>query len=327
MSDHEMTFSKMPLDRCSSLRKDKDWLNTQRTSSDSYFIPVWRGNYFFVENKLLQLSYYELTQSKGNLASKQSIFLGLENNEPTKENSDSIKGKSALFVVDCSQYPEDKVNDLFTQHCELVEFRKSITLLSIRQSATLSYGKSLSHWHNSNQYCGYCGQPSFADECGHSRKCGNEQCSKETFPRTDPVVIMLVEYQPENGPAQCLLAQHHHSKYQVVSTLAGFVDPGETLEEAVIREVKEEAGIDVEGVTYLASQPWPFPGSLMTGFFAKAINNEINIDDDELVDAQWYTAAQVREFDNWGDDGDNIQIPRKESIARYLIEQWLAKQP
>ncbi len=166
-----------------------------------------------------------------------------------------------------------------------------------------------------------------ADERGHSRKCTNEVCSKETFPRTDPVVIMLVEYQPENGPAQCLLAQHHHSKYQVVSTLAGFVDPGETLEEAVIREVKEEAGVDVESVTYLASQPWPFPGSLMTGFFAKAINNTINIDDDELVDAQWYTAAQVRQFDNWGDDGDNIQIPRKESIARYLIERWLAEQP
>jgi NAD+ diphosphatase len=320
MRDHEMTFSKMPLDRCSSLRKDKKWLNRQLESNASYIIPIWRGNYFFTENKLLQLSYLEFSQTKGDLVSKQPIFLGLE-------NQGAFKGECAVFVIDCSEYSQEDLHDLFAINCELVEFRKSIALLSTGQSAILSYGKSLSHWHNSNQFCGYCGQPSITDECGHSRKCSSEDCSKEVFPRTDPVVIMLVEYQPKNGPAQCLLAQHHHSKYQVVSTLAGFVDPGETLEEAVIREVKEEAGVDVEAVTYLASQPWPFPGSLMTGFFAKAINNVINIDQDELVDAQWYTAAQVREFDNWGDEGDNIQIPRKESIARYLIEQWLKMQP
>ncbi|MFT5758473.1 MAG: NAD+ diphosphatase [Alteromonadaceae bacterium] len=323
MSADEMTFSKMPLDRCSSLRKDKKWLKIQFTSSDSYFIPIWRGHYFFVENKLLKLSYYELAQLKENVVRKQSIFLGIE-------NESSFKKKSAVFILDCSDYPEDKINDLFAQNCEHLEFRKSIALISTRQSAILSYGKSLSHWHNSNQYCGYCGQPSIADGCGHSRKCSSEACNKEAFPRTDPVVIMLVEYQPEHGPAQCLLAQHHRShraSYQVVSTLAGFVDPGETLEEAVIREVKEEAGVDVESVTYMASQPWPFPGSLMIGFFAKAINNVINIDDEELIDAHWYTAEQVRQFDNWGDEGDNIQIPRKESIARYLIEQWLAEQP
>jgi len=320
MRDHDMTFSKMPLDRCSSLRKDKSWLDTQLKSNASCIIPIWRGNYFFVENRLLQLSYHELTKTKTSLLNKQLIFLGLESRDSNKE-------KQAVFITDCSDHSQEELHDLFTANCELIEFRKSIALLSTSQSAILSYGKSLSHWHNSNQYCGYCGQPSITDECGHSRKCSNDECSKETFPRTDPVVIMLVEYQPENGPKQCLLAQHHHSKYQVVSTLAGFVDPGETLEEAVIREVKEEAGVDVEGVTYLASQPWPFPGSLMTGFFAKAINNVINIDNDELVDAQWYTAEQVRQFDNWGDEGDNIQIPRKESIARYLIEQWLKMQP
>ena len=320
MSDHEMTFSKMPLDRCSSLRKDKNWLLNQIKSKNSIFIPIWRGNYFFVENKLLQLNYHELELSAENLTRKPFIFLGLEDRL-------SSQGNYAFFVIDCSEYQEEKLSDLFTKNCQLIEFRKSITLLSAHQAAILSYAKSLSHWHHSNQFCGFCGQPSIADCCGHSRKCTNEACAKETFPRTDPVVIMLVEYQPKNGPAQCLLAQHHHSNYQVVSTLAGFVDPGETLEEAVTREVKEEAGVDVSDVTYIASQPWPFPGSLMIGFFAKAINNEINIDNDELVDAQWFTAQQVRQFDNWGDEGGNIQIPRKESIARYLIEQWLAKQP
>jgi len=320
MSDHQMTFSKMPLDRCSSQRKDKSWLASQIQSGTSLFIPIWRGSYFFVENKLLQFSFRELEQSQANLSMKPFTFLGLEESPASRE-------KNALFVVDCSEYSEDKLSDMFPQNCQLVEFRKSITLLSASQAAILSYGKSLSHWHNSNKFCGFCGQSSIADDCGHSRKCSNEVCNKEAFPRTDPVVIMLVEYQPENGPAQCLLAQHHHSKYQVVSTLAGFVDPGETLEEAVTREVKEEAGVDVSDVTYMASQPWPFPGSLMIGFFAKAISNEINIDNDELVDAQWFTAQQVRKFDNWGDEGGNIQIPRQESIARYLIEQWLLEQP
>jgi len=320
MNDHHMTFSKMPLDRCSSLRKDKSWLASLQKDKSSIFIPIWRGNYFFVDDKLLQLNVDELTQLPKNITKKAIIFLGLE-------GSSSAQDKCAVFVIDCSEYAQENLNSLFSDKCQLIEFRKSIALLSASQAAILSYGKSLSHWHNANQYCGHCGQASIAEHNGHSRKCSNEECAKDAFPRTDPVVIMLVEYQPENGPAQCLLAQHHHSNYQVVSTLAGFVDPGETLEEAVAREVNEEAGVEVTDVTYMASQPWPFPGSLMIGFFAKAINNEINIDHDELVDAQWFTAEQVRKFDNWGDEGGNIQIPRKESISRYLIEQWLAKQP
>ena len=148
MSDHQMTFSKMPLDRCSSQRKDKSWLASQIQSGTSLFIPIWRGSYFFVENNLLQLSYHELTQVNGNLTSKQPIFLGLE-------SKNSFQEKRAVFVIDCSEYSQEKLHDLFSINCELVEFRNSIALLSTSQSAILSYGKSLSHWHNSNQYCGY----------------------------------------------------------------------------------------------------------------------------------------------------------------------------
>ena len=136
-----------------------------------------------------------------------------------------------------------------------LDFRMCLPLLTSRDASILAYGKALSYWHVHHQFCGFCGHKSLAYEGRHIRRCQNENCHKESYPRTDPAVIMLVEYQPENGPAKCLLAQHHKISSQVVSTLAGFVDLGESLEEAVIREVQEEAGIEVSDVTYMASQP------------------------------------------------------------------------
>jgi NAD+ diphosphatase len=146
-----------------------------------------------------------------------------------------------------------------------------------------------------------------------------------TFPRTDPAVIMLVEHRPESGPSRCLLARNARFPSRMMSTLAGFVDPSESLEETVEREVYEESGIQVTNVTYQASQPWPFPSSIMLGFHALALTTEIRIDSIEIEEAGWFSAEQLGNFGEWGDAGDGYCLPRKDSIARYLIETWMAE--
>jgi NAD+ diphosphatase len=135
---------------------------------------------------------------------------------------------------------------------------------------------------------------------------------------------MLVTYTPaENAPALCLLGKSPNWPDGVFSTLAGFVEPGETLEMAVRREVKEETSIITQDVRYVASQPWPFPRSIMLGFEAIATSTEISCDPDELEDAQWFTREQIKTFGSWGDQTDGYKLPRRDSIARHLIERWL----
>jgi NAD+ diphosphatase len=145
-----------------------------------------------------------------------------------------------------------------------------------------------------------------------------------TFPRTDPAVIMLVEHWPKSGSPMCLLARNARFPSRLMSTLAGFVDPSESLEETVIREVYEESGIEVANVVYQASQPWPFPSSIMLGFRALALTTEIRIDEIEIEEAGWFAAEELCSFGEWGDAGEGYCLPRKDSIARYLIESWVA---
>ena len=151
------------------------------------------------------------------------------------------------------------------------------------------------------------------------RQCTNEDCRHPTFPRTDPAVIMLVENRPGPGePARCLLGNHSKWAHGNFSTLAGFVEPGETLEEAVAREVLEEVGVEVADVRYQASQPWPFPASLMLGFRARALTFNIDTNSDELEEARWFTRDQIARFPDKG-----LRLSRKDSISYNLIKDWL----
>lgn len=315
----------MSLSRMSDKRKSTTWLKQQLTNETSSFIPCWKQEYFFNNQKLVTLS-----RSAGENITAESwmeacFLLGVDNND------------SAIFVVDlASLFDEEQKaysfvslfarslkNEPVNGELNQPPFRHIVTVLDKEQSSILGYGKSLVSWHISAQYCGCCGTKTKSIEAGHSRVCQNTQCEKLWFPRTDPVVIMLVELQVRGGPSKCLLGGHHRTPDNLVTTLAGFVDPGESLEQAVKREVYEEAGIIVDDVEYVASQPWPFPNSLMIGFFAKAKSGCISIDPNELRHANWFTVEQVRQFSDWGDENDNIQIPKKESIARYLIDLWV----
>jgi NAD+ diphosphatase len=173
------------------------------------------------------------------------------------------------------------------------------------------------HWHRRQRFCGVCGSETLSQSAGHVRACVSASCGATHFPRTDPATIMLV-----TDGDRCLLGRQPRWPQGMYSTLAGFVEPGESLEDAVIREVKEEAGIIATNVTYNSSQPWPFPSSLMVGFFAEAVTREITVDPDELEDAQWFTSGELRRF---ADQGKSL--PRPDSIARRLVETWLSTRP
>ncbi len=194
-----------------------------------------------------------------------------------------------------------------------------VTLLAADEAALLAYARSIIYWHRRHRFCGICGSPTTGSQGGHLRVCADPACAAQQFPRTDPVVLMLVT-RSLNGSSQCLLARQRHWMPGLVSALAGFVEPGETLEEAVRREVREETGLEIDAVQYCGSQPWPFPSSLMLGFRAEARNwPELKVDGDELEDARWFHRDEVAAIRSLG-----LRLPFRGTIARALIEAWLA---
>jgi len=189
-------------------------------------------------------------------------------------------------------------------------------MMGRHQGALLAYARGMLTWHRRHRFCGSCGGATDSAEAGFLRVCRNPECQHHHFPRTDPAVIMLVV-----DGERCLLGRQARWPAGMYSTLAGFVEPGETLEEAVAREVKEESGVSVRRVRYHSSQPWPFPTSLMLGFYAEAASHDIAVNGDELEDARWFERGWLRE-----NDGKNgFFLPRRDSIARRLVNDWLAE--
>ncbi|MEX6508777.1 NAD(+) diphosphatase [Jiella sp. M17.18] len=170
-------------------------------------------------------------------------------------------------------------------------------------------------WHRKNRFCGRCGSPTVPEAAGYRRRC--TECGDVVFPRTDPVTIMLVH----DGNGRCILGRQPRFAEKFWSCLAGFVEPGETVEDAVRRETKEEAGITVGPVSYLASQPWPFPGSLMIGCVGLATSQEITFDGEELEDCRWFDRAEVQAMLE-GRHPDGLSLPSRFAIAHHLIKAF-----
>ncbi|HET8535060.1 MAG TPA: NAD(+) diphosphatase [Sphingomicrobium sp.] len=188
--------------------------------------------------------------------------------------------------------------------------------LSTEDAPLFAAALSLARWHSRHRFCATCGSETEAVRGGWSRKC--PACTAEHYPRVDPVVIMLAEHD-----GRLLLGRQYHYPPNRYSALAGFVEVGETIEDAVAREIKEEAGIDIADVTYLASQPWPFPSSLMVGCTSRALSDELTIDFAELEDARWFTRDEVAAAIEGREDAP-FQPPPRHAIARTLLERWLA---
>ena len=192
-------------------------------------------------------------------------------------------------------------------------------LLGPEDLALYGGARSLVDWHARHRFCAQCGGDTKPAKGGWQRDCG--ACGASHFPRTDPVTIMLVEHD-----GRLLLGRQPRFPPRMFSALAGFVEPGETIEEAVAREVHEEAGIRVRDVAYVASQPWPFPSQLMIGCHSMALDDQLTIDKTELDDARWFTREELLAAKQAGDRGtDDLIFPRPFAIARTLIDWWLER--
>jgi len=324
-----LTYSDMPLDRCTNQRKNKSWLSAEFTHEDTVFCVIKEGNSLFDKNDDLSPYYLKrerITKEKlikmqvGGLNVDSCIYLG--------------KGDSgSVFAIDYDKL-HFSVQEALDEYGQWLGLRQVTALLTAADAAILALAKGLVHWHNSHQYCGHCGNVNRSTEAGHARKC--TECRNLTFPRTDPAVIMLVERLFDDGIARCLLGRQTSWPEGVYSTLAGFVDPGETLEEAVIREVLEEASVHVKAPQYIISQPWPFPASIMLGFTAEATSESIDVSQDDLETAQWFTREQLESFSlnrNANPAQNKVQkqeqgfkMSSNDSISSYLINAWKNKE-
>jgi NAD+ diphosphatase len=305
------------LDRAAAQRRDESWVASMLTHPAAQIVPL-RDDRNLVHGFGIGMSELRAVSSPiADLARRivddelTWVLLGLE-------------GEVPVFATDVSTL-DDEALSAVANGATFIELRKVGAALSTRDAALLAYARAMLGWHRRHLYCGTCGSTTSSRHAGHMRLCTNTSCAAETFPRTDPAVIMLVEHPAdEHRPARCLLARHGRLPRGVYSTLAGFLEPGESLEEAVIREVMEETGVRVTDVAYHASQPWPFPASLMVGFRATAAFEAIVLDTMELDEARWFTANEVAAFGEWDDEGAPFRLPRADSIARELVEAWLA---
>lgn len=199
----------------------------------------------------------------------------------------------------------------------LYEAAMSLPPVEARLAARAAH---FANWINRTRHCGTCGAPMRVADGGHKRACTNRQCGREEFPRTDPVVITLV-----TRGESCLLGRQARFPPRRYSPIAGFVEPGETLEAAVRREVEEEVGLTISRAVYKGSQPWPFPASLMLGFLAETLDERITLNDRELEDARWFERAELMAATSGEVPPETcVALPPKGVIARLLIDEWLA---
>ena len=290
------------LDRNDIARSDPVFIKQLLNQPKTRFIPVWRGHNFFEfgMNGLTAMKWLATDLVVPFLDEAVPIYLGRD------------RSQIEYVCIDISNCPVDRLESLSAEG-QFGDLREVDPSISGDEGSILAYAKAMCHWHARSEYCSVCGNPASSSVAGHSRLCCNEDCAATHFPRTDAAVIVAVTFEDK-----ILLGRQPIWPDGMLSVLAGFVEPGETLEHAVAREVYEEAGIIVNNVCYQHSQPWPFPASLMVGFRAQAVCGKLNINTQEIETAKWYTRKQVKKF-----DGKTEYLPRKLSISRRLIEEWL----
>jgi NAD+ diphosphatase len=312
-----VTFGGGGLDRAAHLRGDAGAQARLLGAADALALPLWRGKPLLAGAAAPAVGWLRPGHPVFTEAAGAPVFLGLDAGAPR-------------FAVDISAWEpaevdEDQMRAFFDpteqRHPALpddyrfAELRGAMTLLSSRDAECAATAKALFHWHRSHRFCARCGAGSEVAEAGWQRRC--PACGGLHFPRTDPVVIMLI-----TRANSVLVGRSHGWPEGMYSLLAGFMEPGETIETAVRREVAEETGIRVGRVDYLACQPWPYPSSLMIGCRGAAATGEITIDTSEIEDAKWITREEMLEV--FAGNRPGLAAARKGAIAHFLLRNWLA---
>lgn len=298
------------VDRRSERRGDADWLARRLADPSSQLTAVWRER-----SLVLDAHTGDRGPVPGTVATVEAA--GLVDGAEDVVFLGEAKGV-AYFSVDLSDR-EDPLAGPLRGAGRFVELRQVGAAMSGRGANLLAYARAMATWHRRHRFCGQCGAATASRNAGHLRVC--TACGIEHFPRTDPAVIMLVHTEAGDG-GSCLLGRQASWPPGMFSALAGFVEPGESLESAVAREVREETGIGVDTVRYHSSQPWPFPTSIMLGFYATSPGGDVQVDTEELEQAVWATRSELE----YALRAREVRLPPPFSIARRLIDDWLREE-
>ncbi len=293
-------FGISPIDRHAEIRHDVVKIESVQQSDASRFICWYQGRILIPGSREL---FFTLAELKAfNILPHEPIFLGKEQT-------------LYFFALQLDMLPP-----LFKEN-ELINLRAAALLADEFELGLLFHGQGLINWHHSHHYCAKCGSKTQVSNAGHSRRCINQDCLREHFPRLDPAVIFSIVNR--SGPDERLLlarqAVWDEGRYSVI---AGFVEPGETLEHAVRREAFEEVGLKLDSVKYHASQPWPFPSSIMLGFETVTNEEEITLIDKEIEHAMWLTVDEIKTKVESGE----LKLPYSVSISWHLVNRWFESQ-
>jgi NAD+ diphosphatase len=317
-------------ERAGLRRREPDWIRARVLDLGSVFVPVWRTH-----NLVIEVEGGEPRAAVLNVEAVGAVLGGLTDGDVEER---FVRGElvflglideRAHFSFDVSGHEAPiemlrspalaaagmAAGNIAQVGVRFADLRQLGARLERREGALLALARAMVFWHSRHRFCGLCGSPTRSEEAGHMRRCTDPACHAMHFPRTDPAVIMLV-----TDGERALLGRNRNFIPGMYSTLAGFVEPGESLEDAVAREVREETAIEVGAVHYHSSQPWPFPANIMLGFYAEATSREITVDYGELEDARWFERGWLLSHA----DDDSFRLPRLDSIARRLMEDWLA---
>jgi NAD+ diphosphatase len=294
------SYTANPIDRAPAARRDGKWVRSRLADPDTRLVPLWRLEPLVRLDKETTPVFIAPTDFPS-LASAPDALTLL-----------GVLDRRAYFALDLpddgSEWPPG-----LAALGRFQDLRRLSAILGDREGGLLAYARAMVYWRRRHRFCGECGMPTQPENAGHLLVCTNERCGRRHFPRTDPAVIVQVE-----SRGRCLLARQSHWPDKRYSVIAGYVEPGESAEDAVAREVREETSIETGRVSYHSSQPWPFPGSLMLGFCAEARTEQIELLDGELAQAAWFDRRAVtRAIRNGG-----LKLPPRFSIAFRLVEDW-----
>jgi len=295
-------FTAVRLNREVELRDNAQWVTSTLVHPNTRLVPLWRSRCLLERTTDGTMAIY---LSSTELPEPDRI------QPPTLLGSD---GEREYFAVSLTDRQKD---DILAEHpaAKFADLRRASIYMAAKHAGILAYAKALHYWQHRHAFCGVCGSPNLLRSSGHRMVCINDECARESYPRIDPAIIVLVTHKDS-----CLLGRNTRWAPKHFSTLAGFVEPGESLEDAVVREVYEEVSLQLENIRYVSSQPWPFPASAMCGFYAEALDRNCGVSE-EVTETQWYTVESLTK----AVCNDEVHLSPPVSIAFRLLADWFRK--